>query len=82
MRKLAENLWLLEYPLSVLGTRHGRNVTVIRLRDGRLILHSMAPFSEADLGEIRGLGEPAWLVMLEELGLFLNWQFRIAMRAR
>ena len=62
MRRLAENLWLLEYPLSVLGTQHGRNVTVIRLRDGRLVLHSMAPFTEADREGIRERGEPAWLV--------------------
>lgn len=62
MKALAENLWLLEYPLSVLGTRHGRNVTIIRLRDGRLIVHSMAPFPEADLARIRELGDPAWLL--------------------
>lgn len=62
MKSIAENLWLLEYPLSVLGTNHGRNVTIIRLRDGRLILHSMAPFSEADVAGIRSLGEPGWLV--------------------
>lgn len=62
MKQLAENLWLLQYPLSVLGTQHGRNVTVIRLSSGKLILHSMAPFSAADLVAIHALGEPAWLV--------------------
>lgn len=62
MQTIAENLWLLRYPLSVLGTNHGRNVTVIRLASGRLILHSMAPFTAADISAIRALGEPAWLV--------------------
>lgn len=62
MKKIAENLWLLQYPLSVLGTQHGRNVTVIRLRSGRTILHSMAPFTQADLAAIQTLGEPGWLV--------------------
>lgn len=62
MKQLAENLWLLQYPLSVLGTAHGRNVTVIRLRSGKLILHSMAPFPPADVAAIHALGEPAWLL--------------------
>ncbi|MDB6119705.1 MAG: hypothetical protein JWO08_3486 [Verrucomicrobiaceae bacterium] len=62
MKQIAENLWLLHYPLSVLGTQHGRNVTVIRLRSGKMIIHSMAPFTAGDLEAIRALGEPAWLV--------------------
>lgn len=62
MQPLAENLWLLQYPLSILGTAHGRNVTVIRLPSGKLILHSMAPFPAADVAAIRALGEPGWLV--------------------
>lgn len=62
MKQLAENLWLLQYPLSVLGTAHGRNVTVIRLRSGKLILHSMAPFTPGDVAAIHALGEPAWLL--------------------
>lgn len=62
MRKLAEKLWVKTYPLSVLGTSHGRTVTIIRLNAGKVILHSMAPFSEADIQEIRSIGEPGWLV--------------------
>jgi hypothetical protein len=62
MRKLAENLWTKAYPLSVLGTKHGRTVTVIRLASGKVILHSMAPFSAVDVEEIRSIGQPAWLV--------------------
>ncbi|TDU81795.1 hypothetical protein EI77_01105 [Prosthecobacter fusiformis] len=62
MKQIAENLWLLQYPLSVLGTQHGRNVTVIRLRSGKTILHSMAPFPPADVGAIQALGKLGWLV--------------------
>lgn len=62
MRQLAENLWLLPYPLTVLGTQHGRNVTVIRLRSGQTVLHSMAPFTPADLAALQSLGTPGWLV--------------------
>jgi glyoxylase-like metal-dependent hydrolase (beta-lactamase superfamily II) len=40
----------------------GRNVTVIRLVSGRLVIHSTAPFTDADIVEIRKLGEPGWLV--------------------
>lgn len=62
MKQIAENLWLKGYPLSVLGTHHGRNVTVIRLQSGKLIIHSMAPFPAADIQGIHAIGEPAWLV--------------------
>ncbi|RYD36229.1 MAG: hypothetical protein EOP87_05880, partial [Verrucomicrobiaceae bacterium] len=62
MKRLADGLWIKGYPLSVLGTHHGRNVTVIRLSSGKLIIHSMAPFPAPDLEGIRALGEPGWLV--------------------
>jgi hypothetical protein len=62
MKQLDENLWVMEYPLSVLGTAHGRRVTIIRLRSGRLVIHSMAPFSAEDVAQIRDLGELSWLV--------------------
>ncbi len=62
MKQLAENIWIKGYPLSVFGTRHGRNVTVIRLASGKLVIHSMAPFPPADEDGILALGEPGWLV--------------------
>lgn len=62
MTPIAPDLWVRKYPLKVLGTDHGRTVTVIRLSSGKLILHSMAPFTAAHLSEIRALGDPAWLV--------------------
>jgi hypothetical protein len=62
MHQLAENLWIKKFPLKVLGTDHGRTVTVIRLASGKLVVHSMAPFAESDVAEIRSLGDPGWLV--------------------
>jgi hypothetical protein len=62
MKHLAENLWTKAYPLSVLGTTHGRMVTIIRLPSRRLVLHSMGPFSPGDVAQIRTLGEPSSLV--------------------
>lgn len=59
---LAENLWLLAYPLKMLGADLRRNVTLIRLRSGKMIIHSTAPFSHEDVTAIRSLGEPGWLL--------------------
>jgi hypothetical protein len=59
---LAENLWLLPYPLKMLGVDLRRNVTVIRLASGKLVIHSTGPFSEGDVAAIRALGEPAWIL--------------------
>ena len=39
-----------------------RNVTLLALHDGSLVVHSTAPFSVADIEEIQDLGEPKWLV--------------------
>ena len=61
-RPLAENLWLLAYPLKMLGADLRRNVTLIRLRSGKVVIHSTAPFSPEDVSAIRALGEPGWLL--------------------
>ncbi len=62
MIRVAENIWLLKYPLPVLGNHLGRTVTVVRLASGRLVIHSTAPFSAGDIQRIRELGEPGWLL--------------------
>jgi len=62
MHQVAENLWLLRYPLRLLGTEIGRTVTLIRLHTGELVIHSTAPFSTSDTSAVKALGRPAWLV--------------------
>ena len=62
MRQIAENVWLVQYPLTLLGLRIGRNVSVIRLASGKLIIHSTGPFTAVDVAKIQALGEPAWLL--------------------
>jgi hypothetical protein len=62
LKNVANELWVLRFPLALLGTQIGRTVTVLRLRTGQLILHSTAPFSAADVTAIRALGQPAWIV--------------------
>jgi hypothetical protein len=59
---IAENLWLLAYPLKMLGVDLRRNVTLVRLRSGKLLIHSSAPFSSENVAAIRALGEPGWLL--------------------
>jgi len=62
MIALSDNLWLFTYPQRRLGVDLRRNVTVIRLSSGRLVIHSTGPFSPGDVGIIQGLGTPGWLV--------------------
>lgn len=62
MEHLAENLWRLHYKLPVLGEYLGRNVTVIRLKTGKLVIHSTGPFTPEDVAAISALGEPAYLI--------------------
>lgn len=62
MQSLAENLWLLPYPLRLLGADLRRNVALIRLRAGQLVIHSTGPFTPGDVAGIRALGDPAWML--------------------
>jgi hypothetical protein len=62
LNAIAENLWVAQYPQRFFGIEIGRNVTIIRLGDGRLVIHSTAPFTSADLLAIRELGQPGWLL--------------------
>lgn len=60
--RIAEHIWLLPYPLKKLGADLRRNVTLLRLSSGELVIHSTGPFSEEDVSAIHALGHPGWLV--------------------
>jgi hypothetical protein len=62
MRSVADGVWLLTYPLTLMGVEVGRNVTILRLDDSRLVIHSTGPVGPKDEAAIRQLGQPAWLV--------------------
>ncbi len=62
MKQLAENLWLLRYPLTLLGADLNRNVTVMRLGSGELVIHSTGPFTPGDVVAISALGRPRWIM--------------------
>ena len=62
MVSLDNNLWFLSYPLKLLGVNVRRNVSVIRLKSGKIIIHSTGPFTGEDVSAISALGTVSWLV--------------------
>jgi hypothetical protein len=62
LKSVAADVWMISYPLMMLGVDLQRNVTILRLASGKLIIHSTAPFTPVDIAAIHKLGEPAWLL--------------------
>lgn len=62
MKELGQNIRLQQHPLSSFGMKMGRNVVIIRLASGKLVIHSTAAFSGEDVEEIRSFGEPGWIL--------------------
>src|SRR5262249_47194186 len=61
-QQLADDVALIHYPLRGFGINFGRTVTLLRLRDRRVIIHSPAAFTSHDVEVVREFGQPAWLV--------------------
>jgi hypothetical protein len=61
-RRIGDDVAVMSFPFRVFGIDFKRNVTLLRLSDGRVLVHSTAPFTEKDIATIREFGEPAWLV--------------------
>jgi len=67
LQRLDEGLFVVDGPERVAGLRIGTRMTVVRLRDGRLFLHSPVPH-EAELGtDLEALGPVAFLVAPNKL---------------
>ena len=62
MRRLDTDLWVSDAPLRFLGLEVGARMTVVRLPDGRLLLHSPIAASDALVREVQALGPVAHLV--------------------
>ena len=65
MREIAEpghGLWTFQQPLSVLGAEIGVRMTVVRLRDGGLFVHSPIRLTDAITRALDGLGEVRWVL--------------------
>jgi hypothetical protein len=60
--RISEDVMLMSFPWRTFGIDFRRNVTLLRLADGRVVVHSTAPFTEQDITVIRRFGEPSWLV--------------------
>jgi hypothetical protein len=61
-QQIAADVLLMSFPWRTLGIDFRRNVTSLRLSDGRVVVHSTAKFAEDDIAAIRCFGEPTWLV--------------------
>jgi hypothetical protein len=56
-------IWSLNRPVWFSGVRMRARTTVVRLRDGSLLLHTPAPITDALADELRALGPVRWLVV-------------------
>jgi len=55
-------IWLVDYPVRYAGTSFEARMSVIRLADGRLILHSPCDITPALKSAIEALGPVGWIV--------------------
>ena len=55
-------IWLKDYPIRFAGCRFNARMTVIRLSDGRLLIHSPSPIDAVTKTEIEGLGLVAFII--------------------
>lgn len=62
LRELAEGLWVTERPLRFMGLEVGTRMTVVRLRDGGLFLHSPVALDDELREALQRLGEPRFVV--------------------
>ena len=62
MRQLADGLWTVDRPFSLMGLRLGGRMTVVGLPGGGLLLHSPIPIDDPLAAELRRLGEVRYLV--------------------
>ena len=62
LRPLDEDIWIADASLRFGGIEVGARMTVVRLPDGRILLHSPIAASDALVGGIEKLGPVAFLV--------------------
>ena len=62
LRALDQGIWVAEQPLRFLGVEVGARMTVIRLADDRLLVHSPIGLTADRLAAVRTLGEIAVLI--------------------
>jgi hypothetical protein len=62
LRRLDRDLWMTQHPLRFLGAEVGTRMTVFRLKDGSLIVHSPVPLDPPTQAEVDGIGPVRFVV--------------------
>jgi hypothetical protein len=62
LRPVADDLWVVEMPLRFMRIPVGRRMTVVRLGDGGLWLHSPAPLTDELRSSLDSVGSPRFVV--------------------
>ncbi|REK61601.1 MAG: DUF4336 domain-containing protein [Bacteroidetes bacterium] len=73
MKKIGKDIWVAEAKFKLFGADFGNRMTVIRLNNRKLLLHSPVKISDGLLGAIRELGEVGFIVTPNNFhGLFVE----------
>ncbi len=60
-RQIADDVVVMSFPLRAFGIDFRRNVTLLRLPDGRVMIHSTAPFNQKISPRFDGsVNQPGW----------------------
>ena len=62
LTNLAPDLWFAAQPLRFLGLQLGARMTVVRLKDGKLLLHSPIAWSAELAAQLDAIGTPAFII--------------------
>ena len=62
LKEVVENVWEANAPLKLPGLRMDHRMTVLRLQNGELVVHSPIEFSAAFHNALLELGRPKWFV--------------------
>ena len=65
MKKIGKDIWVAETKFKLFGADFGNRMTVIRLNNRKLLLHSPVMISDVLLGAIRELGEVGFIVSVD-----------------
>ncbi len=62
MKKIDDNIWVIESDFKFMGADFGNRMTIIRLKDGSLLLHSPIKVKESYISQIKELGSVSYLI--------------------
>ncbi len=62
IQQIADDILLISFPWRVFGIDFKRNVTLLRISDHRIVVHSTAKFTTEDIAAMHRFGEPSWLL--------------------